>query len=60
MKKDLERVDLDGVTLIWGDRTEAKAVLRDESVKRHLTLPLGERLRLALSMVRSNGRPDRD
>ena len=45
------RVDVGDVTLIWGDRTRAKAELRSESLQRHLALPLEERLRAALELV---------
>jgi hypothetical protein len=45
------RVDVGDVTLTWGDATRWKARLRDESTQRHVDLPIGERLRAALSMV---------
>jgi hypothetical protein len=47
----LRRVDVDGVTLVWGDRTRAKAMLRAESLRRHLELPIADRLRAALALV---------
>jgi hypothetical protein len=45
------RVDVGEITLAWGDRTRWKAELRDESLRRHLALPVAERLRLAFSLV---------
>jgi hypothetical protein len=45
------RVDIGGITLAWGDRSRWKAQLRDESLQRHLALPVAERLRVALSLV---------
>jgi len=53
------RFDVDGVTLLWGDPAECKAALREESVRRHLELPAGERLLAALMLVRSGGRHGR-
>jgi len=47
-----ERLDVGDISLLWGDRTRWKARLREESVRRHLALPVGERLRIALSLVR--------
>ena len=54
------RVDIGDVTLVWGNASEAKAALRDESLRRHLERPIGERLRIALSMVlpRRDREPD--
>ena len=45
------RVDLGDVTLVWGDRTEWKARLRDERLREHLARPLTERLLAALDLV---------
>jgi hypothetical protein len=51
------RVDAGGVTLAWGDPTEWKAALRDESQQRHRAKPIGERLRAALALVVPRARP---
>ncbi|MBL8920327.1 MAG: hypothetical protein JNJ54_15780 [Myxococcaceae bacterium] len=51
------RVEDVEVTLTWGNAAEAKASLRTESEQRFRTLPLRDRLLIALSMVRSS-RPD--
>lgn len=51
-RREPRRIEVDGVTLMWGVPAECKAVLRDESVRRHLERPLPERLLAALSMVR--------
>jgi hypothetical protein len=50
-------IDAGEVRLAWGDPASWKARWRDESLRRHLERPLGERLRSALSLVlpRSNG-----
>ena len=50
-------IDTDGVRLAWGNPASWKARWRDESLRRHLNRPLGERLRSALSLVlrRSDG-----
>jgi hypothetical protein len=53
------RLDVPGVTLLWGDASQWKAVLREESERRHLDLPLDERLRRAVALVLPRGR-DRD
>jgi hypothetical protein len=45
------RIDVGDVTLAWGDRSRWKAELRSESARRHLELPLPERLRAALRLV---------
>lgn len=45
------RVDAGEVTLAWGVPARWKAVLRDESLRAHLELPVGERLRAALLLV---------
>lgn len=47
----LRRVDVGDVTLVWGDASRGKAELRSESVRKHLELPIAERLRIALSLV---------
>jgi hypothetical protein len=46
-----ERIEVGDVTLAGGDRTAWKAQLRDESLRRHLALPVAERLRIALSLA---------
>lgn len=46
------RIDVGEVTLVWGRPADCKRALRDESLLKHLTLPIGERLARALSMVR--------
>lgn len=51
-------MDVGDITLLWGDAAVCKASLREESLRRHLSLPLGERLRAALALVRKG--PDRD
>jgi hypothetical protein len=56
----LQRVDAGGATLVWGDPARAKAELRDESLQRHLALPLGARLKAALALVRSPPRAAAD
>lgn len=45
-------MEVGGVTLLWGDRTRWKARLRDESLRRHLERPIGERLAAAAALVR--------
>lgn len=47
-----KRVDVAGITLVWGEPSRAKAMLRAESEKRFRELPAAERLRLTLSMIR--------
>ena len=47
-----KRIEVDGITLLWGNPTEWKAELREESLRRHLARPPAERLLAALSMVR--------
>jgi hypothetical protein len=47
----MKRVDIGDVTLVWGDPTAAKALLRDESTRAYLKRPIAERLAIALSMV---------
>jgi predicted pyridoxine 5'-phosphate oxidase superfamily flavin-nucleotide-binding protein len=44
-------VDVGEVRLAWGNPASWKARWRDESLQRHLSRPLGERLRSALSLV---------
>lgn len=51
MSKEERRVEVAGMTLLWGDRTRGKAILREESLEAHLARPLEERLRIALQMV---------
>jgi hypothetical protein len=46
-----QRVDVAGTTLVWGNASRWKASLREESERRHLDLPIAERLRRALSLV---------
>ena len=45
------RVDVDDVTLVWGNPSRWKATLRDESTRHHLELPIAERLQRALELV---------
>ncbi len=45
------RVDVGGVTLAWGNASEWKARLRDESQRRYLALPFAERVRTALALI---------
>ena len=52
MAEEIRRIEIDGLTLIWGNRTRNKAKLREESLARHLALPPEERLRVALSLLR--------
>ncbi len=47
----MRRVDVGDITLIWGDKSDAKAELRAESERRYRQLSVAERLRIALSMV---------
>ena len=44
------------IDLAWGRAAEWKAYLRDESLRRHLDRPLGDRLRSALSLVLADDR----
>jgi hypothetical protein len=44
-------IDAGEVRLAWGDPASWKARWREESLRRHLDRPLGERLRFALSLV---------
>jgi hypothetical protein len=44
-------VEAGDVRLAWGNAASWKARWRDESLQRHLTRPLGERLRSALRLV---------
>jgi hypothetical protein len=46
-----QRVDVNDVTLVWGNASRWKATLRGESERRHLALPIAERLRRALELV---------
>jgi hypothetical protein len=46
-----ESLDAGGVRLAWGDPTRWKAQWREESLRQHLNLPVGERLRRALSLL---------
>ncbi len=46
----VQRADAHGITAIWGDASLGKRLLREESLRKHLALPLGERLRIGLSM----------
>lgn len=46
------RIDVQGITLAWGNAARWKAELRDESLRRHLARPPAERLRIALEMIR--------
>jgi hypothetical protein len=48
------RMEVEGKTLLWGDATQWKAELREESVRRHLARPIAERLQAALALVMSN------
>ncbi|HUH03593.1 MAG TPA: hypothetical protein VML75_16465 [Kofleriaceae bacterium] len=50
-KHGTHRIDIDGVTLVWGDAATWKARLRAESLRRHLDKPVAERLLLALDLV---------
>jgi hypothetical protein len=45
------RLDMPDATLVWGNASRWKATLRDEAERRHLELPLSERLRRALALV---------
>ena len=47
-----KKIDVAGVTIIWGDAARGKAALRDESLKEHLARPVAERLAAALALVR--------
>jgi hypothetical protein len=49
------RIEVDGVTLAWGDATRWKARLREESLRRHLARPIGERLAAALALLVPRG-----
>jgi hypothetical protein len=51
-------IEAGGVRLAWGNPASWKARWRDESLRRHLKRPVGERLRAALSLV--VGRSDRE
>jgi len=44
-------IDADGVRLAWGNPASWKARWRDESLRRRLNRPLGQRLRSALALV---------
>lgn len=46
-----QRLDIQDTTLVWGNAAEAKAQLREESLRAFLALPLAERLRVALSLL---------
>jgi len=54
MAKSERRVEVAGMTLLWGDRTLSKAILREESLETHLARPIEERLRIALQLVLPN------
>ncbi len=49
--------DAGDVRLAWGSAVHWKARWRDESLAVHLERPIGERLRLALSMVLKRTEP---
>ena len=44
-------IDTDGARLAWGNPASWKARWRDESLRRRLNRPLGQRLRSALALV---------
>jgi hypothetical protein len=46
-----EVVEVGSVKVAWGDAAQWKAQWRGESARRHLELPLDERLRSALALV---------
>lgn len=52
-----ESIDAGEVRLAWGNPASWKARWRDESLRRHLDRPLGERLRSALSLVLQSKTP---
>jgi hypothetical protein len=54
------RLDVEGITLVWGDPSECKAELREESLRRHPARPMAERLLSALAMVRPSTRNGRN
>jgi len=54
------RLELEGITLMWGNPSECKAELREESLRRHLARPMSERLLGALAMIRPSTRNGRD
>jgi len=51
-------IEADELRLAWGNPARWKARWREESLRRHLNQPLGERLRSALALVLR--RSDRD
>lgn len=53
--RDEKRIDVQGMTLAWGDAARWKARLREESLRAWDEKPLAERLLIALSMVRRRG-----
>jgi hypothetical protein len=50
-RTDKKRVQVDGLTLLWGNTVEWKAELRDEALRKHLARPIAERLQAALELV---------
>ncbi len=58
-RTDKKRVQVDGVTLLWGNTVEWKAELRDESLRQHLARPIAERLQAALELVLPSQRDER-
>ncbi len=46
-----DSLDIGDVRLAWGNPTRWKARWREESLQKHLDLPVGERLRRALSLL---------
>jgi hypothetical protein len=50
-KQDVRRVDIEGITLMWGPRAVCKAQLRDESRREFAGRPIADRLAAALRLV---------
>lgn len=50
-REEKRRVDVDGVTLLWGNAVEWKAAIREES-RLPKDRPLDQRLLAALALVR--------
>jgi len=57
LERPFESLEIDGLRLAWGNPSEHKARWREESLRAHLALPVGERLIRALSLLLKRSAP---
>ena len=50
-RKDVRRVDIDGLTLMWGTRAACKAELREESRREFAGRPIADRFAAAIRLL---------